>query len=184
MPEQAYTVPCKGITPPWAGCLGLMHLNHPRACAALTHVCPSSTKKYDTFRPLTHLSKTCPDPNYTTPDCISKLSLRTRLPTGHDKPLPQTLIDFPVSYHDLLPPSPTAPSAPSPLRLSGGVWLEKLEAGWVGLVRRRESKQVHQIKTERKNSLVKRFWKLIVAFVVYESHPSSQRRIPGHCTCL
>jgi len=40
MLEQAYTVPCT-----WQGALGLIHLNHLRACAALTHVCPLSTIK-------------------------------------------------------------------------------------------------------------------------------------------
>jgi hypothetical protein len=33
----------QSITPPWAGCSGHMHLNHLGACAAQTHVCPSST---------------------------------------------------------------------------------------------------------------------------------------------
>jgi len=33
----------QSITPPWARCSGHMHLNHLGACAAQTHVCPSST---------------------------------------------------------------------------------------------------------------------------------------------
>lgn len=43
MPKQADSVPCRASLTPWAGCLDHMHLNHVEACAALTHVCFSST---------------------------------------------------------------------------------------------------------------------------------------------
>ena len=35
----------QSITPPWAGCSGLVHLNQPRGVVRLLHMyCPSSTR--------------------------------------------------------------------------------------------------------------------------------------------
>jgi hypothetical protein len=117
MPEQAYTATVQEHHTPMGRVLGSCALEPSQALCGSDTCMPILDKK-NTIRSdpshESHLSKICPDPNYTTPDWISKLSLRIRLPTGHDKPLPQTLIDFPVSYDDLLPPSPHRAVCPEP----------------------------------------------------------------------